>query len=403
MSNDPLVVDPQMTSLLAAEEERQARRIGLIASENRISDRVRVCLGSVLSNKYAEGRPGNRYYGGCEIVDEIEKLCESRVLEAFGLSAEEWGVNCQPLSGTPANLAAYLALLNPGDSILGMDLSCGGHLTHGYVPASGRHITGVSKIFKTSTYKTNPTTDLLDLDIIESAIIENKPDLVVAGASAYPREIDFNAIGNLAAKHGAKFMADISHISAFVAAGTHQSPFTCSATSAVMTTTHKTLGGPRGALLFFRKNLAKSFHEAVFPGVQGGPHLATIAAITTHMLDVLSPSFKEDYVAKIHQFTRSMCTIFSNNSVKMVTDGSDNHIIVIDTGSAGFLGKVFEAELLKSNIECSVSCVPGDKSPMNPGGVRIGIQGLVRRGVDADFIDQLANKIASTYNKLKVN
>jgi len=364
-------IDPEIFSVIAQEERRQESEINLIASENYASRAVMEATGSVLTNKYAEGYPGKRYYGGCQYVDKAEQLAIDRAKQLFG--AEH--ANVQPHAGSQANMAVYFSLLNPGDTILGMSLAEGGHLTHGHsVNFSG-------KLFKSVQYKVNRETELLDFDEIRALAHEHKPKLIIAGASAYSRSIDFEQFGIIAREVGAYLMADIAHIAGLVAAGLHPNPFPHA--HVVTTTTHKTLRGPRGGMILSTSQLGQSIDKSIMPGMQGGPLLNTIAAKAVAFKEALSDEFNA-YQQQVVNNARVMCQAFIDKGYRVVTGGTDNHLFVLDLRSKGLNGKIAEAALEAVGITISRSCVPFDtEKPWITSGIRIGSPAITTRGMSA--------------------
>ena len=350
------------------------------------------CLGSCLTNKYSEGYPGHRYYGGNEFIDEIELLCQKRALEAYHLDPEKWGVNVQPYSGSPANLAVYTALLRPGSRIMGLDLPSGGHLTHGYYtynPKTGvrKALSGSSIFFETLPYHVNAETGLIDYDELEKLANIYKPDLIVAGFSAYPRDVDYPRFRKVADSCGALLMMDMAHISGLVATGEAANPFEYC--DIVTTTTHKSLRGPRAGMIFFRKDergFEQKINDAVFPGLQGGPHDHQIAAIATQLKEVATPEFKE-YCIQIKKNAKALAEAMMAKGYKLCTDGTDNHLILWDVRPQGLTGSKIEKVCDLINISLNKNTVHGDRSAQSPGGVRIGTPALTTRGLkEADFV-----------------
>lgn len=362
-------LDPQLNALLNLELEREQTTINLIASENYTSNAVLAATASVLTNKYAEGYPGKRYYAGCAIVDEVEKLAIERCKQLFG--AEH--VNVQPHAGSQANMAVYLAALKPGDTILGMSLAAGGHLTHGHMV----NISGM--VYKSVQYTVDPITECIDYEQVERLAHEHKPKLIIAGASAYSRTIDFERFAAIAKSVGALFLADIAHIAGLVAAGVHPSPI--GHADFITSTTHKTLRGPRGGLVMCTKEQADAVDRGIMPGSQGGPFMHIIAAKAAAFYEALQPDFAI-YQQHIVKNSRAMVTAFKNLDYRIVADGTDNHMFVIDLRSKGITGRAAETALEKAGITVSRSCIPFDpEKPWITSGIRIGTPAITTRGI----------------------
>lgn len=370
--------DPQVGEAMQAELKRQRRNLELIASENIVSPAVMAAMGSVLTNKYAEGYPGRRYYGGCECVDVVENIAIERAKELFGAEA----ANVQPHSGAQANMAAYSAILEPGDTVMGMSLADGGHLTHGSpVNASG-------KLYKFVPYGVNPD-GFIDYDGLERKAREIKPKLIVAGASAYPRIIDFKRIGALAKEIGAYFMVDMAHIAGLVAAGLHPSPVPYA--DIVTTTTHKTLRGPRGGLILSTEELAPAINKAIFPGNQGGPLMHIIAAKAVCFGEALAPEFKE-YQKNIVSNCSALASGLLSRGVRLVSGGTDNHLILVDLRSLGVTGKELEHRLDEVYITANKNSVPNDpEKPFVTSGIRLGTAAVTSRGLNEQDMDTIAD------------
>lgn len=362
-------IDPQLSNLLDAELERQQTTLDLIASENYTSPAILAATASVLTNKYAEGYPGKRYYAGCAIVDEVEKLAIARCKQLFG--AEH--VNVQPHAGSQANMAVYLAALKPGDTILGMSLAAGGHLTHGHMV----NISGM--VYKSIQYTVDPTTERIDYEQVERLAHEHKPKLIIAGASAYSRIIDFARFSAIAKSVGALFLADIAHIAGLVAAGVHPSPI--GHADFITSTTHKTLRGPRGGLVMCTREQADAVDRGIMPGSQGGPFMHIIAAKAAAFYEALQPDFAI-YQQQIVKNSRAMVTAFKNLGYRIVADGTDNHMFVIDLRTKGITGRAAETALEKAGITVSRSCIPFDpEKPWITSGIRIGTPAITTRGI----------------------
>ncbi len=370
-------MDARIENIINKELDRQRNNIELIASENFVSKDILTLQGSILTNKYAEGYPGKRYYGGCENVDEVENLAIEYVCKLFGAKY----ANVQPHSGSSANMAVYKALLNPGDKIMGLDLDQGGHLTHGYkVSFSGKEYVSVS-------YGLNKDTEMLDYDEIEKLALVEKPKLIVAGASAYSRIIDFKRFRSIADKVGAYLMVDMAHIAGLVAAGIHPSPVPYA--DVVTSTTHKTLRGPRGGfILTNNEEIIKKINKAVFPGIQGGPLMHVIAAKAECFYEALDPSFKE-YQKNVVKNIKAMANKFIENGYHVVSGGTDNHLILLDVSKLNITGKDAEDILSKINITVNKNKIPNDNLGANEAsGIRIGSAAMTTRGLnESDFIE----------------
>ena len=374
--------DPQVAEAIELELNRQRTHIELIASENFVSPAVMAAMGTCLTNKYAEGYPGKRYYGGCECVDIIEELARRRACELFG--AEH--ANVQPHSGAQANTAVYFAMLKPGDTVMGMSLSHGGHLTHG----SPVNLSGA--FFNFVPYGVSPETEVIDYDDVRRIALECKPKLIVAGASAYPRIIDFKALRAIADEAGALLMVDMAHIAGLVAAGEHPSPVPYA--DFVTTTTHKTLRGPRGGMILCREEYAKAIDKAIFPGTQGGPLEHVIAAKAVSFAEALTDEFKA-YQHQIILNAKAMEKAFREEGVRMVSGGTDNHLMLLDFTGTEMTGKMMEALLEDANITVNKNTVPNEtRSPFVTSGIRVGTPAATTRGLkEAEFM-QVARWIA---------
>ena len=387
--------DPEIASQMQSEYQRQQRNIELIASENIASPAVIAAMGSVLTNKYAEGYPGKRYYGGCEVVDVIEQIAIDRAKQLFGAEY----ANVQPHSGAQANLAAYMAVLQPGDTIVGMDLANGGHLTHGAkVNLSG-------KIYNSFSYGVNPETGRIDFNEVEDVIRAHQPKLVVAGASAYPRAIDFKTFAEIAHRYGALLMVDMAHIAGLVAGGEHQSPVPYA--DIVTTTTHKTLRGPRGGMILAREEFAKKINSAVFPGMQGGPLMHVIAAKAICLKEAMAPEFKI-YAQNVRKNAAALAEALVKNGFDLVSGGTDNHLMLVDLRSRGITGKELQDKLDEVHITINKNAIPNDpQKPSLTSGVRIGTPAATTRGFtpeDMPIIAECIRLIADDFdaNRLKV-
>lgn len=373
--------DQEIAALIHKELERQQNKIELIASENFVSKAVMEAMGTVLTNKYAEGYPGKRYYGGCEHVDVVENIARDRLKEIFGADH----ANVQPHSGAQANFAVYFALLKPGDTVLGMNLAHGGHLTHGSpVNMSGQYYNFVA-------YGVDPVDHLIDYDQLEKVAIENKPKLIVAGASAYPRIIDFERIAAIAKKVGAYFMVDMAHIAGLVASGHHPSPVPHA--DVVTSTTHKTLRGPRGGVILCKEEHAKAIDKAVFPGTQGGPLMHVIAAKAVAFGEALKPEFKQ-YSQRVIDNAKMLAKALNERGFKLISGGTDNHLLLIDVRSVNLTGKVAEHVLDEVGVTVNKNAIPNDpESPFVTSGIRVGTAAVSSRGMDTDAMVTIADII----------
>lgn len=382
--------DPEIHTLIDQETKRQRGSIELIASENYTSPAVLECLGSILTNKYSEGYPGARYYGGNEVIDRVERLAQKRALAAFGLSEEEWSVNVQPYSGSPANFAVYTGLLKPGDTIMGLDLPDGGHLTHGFKTAK-RRVSASAIYFESVAYHVGAD-GLIDYDGVEALALAAQPRLIIVGASAYSRDFDYARFRRVADSVGAYLMADIAHIAGFVATGLMRSPFPWC--DVVTTTTNKTLRGPRAGLIFSRAGLAQKIRDAVFPGLQGGPHQNQIAAIATQMREVATPEYRA-YMERVRENARALAAALTAAGLTVVTGGTDNHLMLIDLRARGITGADAERALELTGISVNKNTIPGDLSALKPSGIRIGTAAVTTRGLRVEHMHRLSGFIMS--------
>jgi glycine hydroxymethyltransferase len=376
--------DSEIFDLIRLEEQRQFDTVRLIPSENYVSQAVLDATGTVLTNKYSEGYAGKRYYEGQDLIDQIETIAVERAKALFGADH----ANVQPYSGSPANLAVYMALLSPGDKVMGMSLPHGGHLTHGWKVS----ITG--KYFEPVQYTVDRDSQLLDYDSIREMALQEKPKLIIAGATAYPRVIDFEAFGSIAQETGAHFLADIAHIAGLVAAGVHPSPVPHA--DVVSTTTHKTLRGPRGGMLLCKEAHRKAINRAVFPGLQGGPHNHTTAGIAVALKEAATPQFN-DYAAKIVSNAKTLAERLMAHGFDLVTKGTDNHLILFDATSRGTTGRELARALNTAGIVTNCNTVPFDpRSPFDPSGVRIGTPAVTSRGMGDTEMNRIGDFIAAT-------
>ncbi|KXG48709.1 Pyridoxal phosphate-dependent transferase, major region, subdomain 2 [Penicillium griseofulvum] len=403
MHNSLVSSDPEIAAIMEKEIQRQRESIVLIASENFTSRAVFDALGSPMCNKYSEGYPGARYYGGNQHIDAIEITCQQRALKAFNLDPAKWGVNVQCLSGSPANLQVYQALMRPHDRLMGLDLPHGGHLSHGYQTPS-RKISAVSTYFETFPYRVNLETGIIDYDTLERNAEMYRPKCLVAGTSAYCRLIDYKRMREIADKVGAYLIVDMAHISGLIAAGVIPSPFEYA--DVVTTTTHKSLRGPRGAMIFFRKgvrstdkagkevlyDLENPINFSVFPGHQGGPHNHTITALAVALKQVDTPEFKQ-YQEQVIKNAKALEEEFKTLGHKLVSDGTDSHMVLVDLRAHSLDGARVEAVLEQINIACNKNSIPGDKSALTPCGIRIGAPAMSSRGMGVEDFKRIARYI----------
>lgn len=397
-------VDPEIADIIELEKSRQWKGLELIPSENFTSLSVMQAVGSVMTNKYSEGYPGARYYGGNEYIDMAETLCQKRALEAFRLDPAKWGVNVQPLSGSPANFHVYTALLKPHERIMSLDLPHGGHLSHGY-QTDTKKISAVSIFFETMPYRLDETTGYIDYDQLEKSATLFRPKLIVAGASAYARLYDYARIRKVCDKQKAILLADMAHISGLVAAGVIPSPFDYA--DVVTTTTHKSLRGPRGAMIFYRKGLKEvnkkgvevfydyedKINAAVFPGLQGGPHNHTITGLAVALKQAASPEFRayqEQVLSNCAKFAESLIA----KGYELVSGGTDNHLVLVNLKNKGIDGSRVEKVMEMVHIAANKNTVPGDVSAMVPGGIRMGTPALTSRG----FLEEDFAKVADFFD-----
>lgn len=405
VQNVPLkVADTAVYEILQNEMRRQYEGLELIASENFTSQAVMEACGSAFTNKYSEGLPGARYYGGNEYIDQLEILTQKRALEAFNLNPEEWGVNVQPYSGSTANFAAFTAVLQPNDRLMGLDLPSGGHLSHGFYRGH-RNINCSAIYFQSLPYKVNSKTGLIDYDALEEMAGVFSPKLIIAGGSAYPREWDYARMRAIADKNQALLLTDMAHTSGLVAAGVVDTPFRDS--HIVTTTTHKSLRGPRAAMIFYRKdkelNLERRVNASVFPGCQGGPHNHAIAGICVQLGEVCTPEFKA-YAAQVVANARTIADSLIKRGYSVVSGGTDNHLLLWDVRPLGLTGSKIEHLCDLVGITLNKNSVFGDASAMSPGGVRIGTPALTSRGlIESDFevVAQFLDKVVQLCLKIQ--
>ncbi|EER44230.1 serine hydroxymethyltransferase [Histoplasma capsulatum var. duboisii H88] len=404
--------DPEVAEIMKKEIQRQRESVVLIASENFTSRAVFDALGSPMSNKYSEGYPGARYYGGNQHIDTIELTCQTRALKAFNLDPARWGVNVQCLSGSPANLEVYQALMRPHDRLMGLDLPHGGHLSHGYQTPQ-KKISAISTYFETLPYQVDLETGIIDYETLAKNAKLYRPKCLVAGTSAYCRLIDYKKMREIADSVGAYLIVDMAHISGLIAAGVIPSPFEYA--DVVTTTTHKSLRGPRGAMIFFRKgvrsvdpktgretmyDLEGPINFSVFPGHQGGPHNHTITALAVALKQVDTPEFKQ-YQQQVLKNAKALEEEFKKLGCKLVSDGTDSHMVLLDLRPKSLDGARVEAVLEQINIACNKNSIPGDKSALTPCGIRIGAPAMTSRGMGEEDFKRIANYIDKAINICK--
>jgi glycine hydroxymethyltransferase len=392
--------DPEIYDLIKKEEERQKSDLEMIPSENFVSSAVMEAVGSVLMNKYSEGQPFKRYYQGNQNIDEIESLVEKRALQAFGLTVDEWHVNVQPVTGTIANFAVYAALLNPGDTMLGMSLYDGGHLSHGWkLPDTGKPISFTARIYNTHFYSVDPTTKVFDYDNIQFVAEQVKPQILISGGTAYPREINHKRMREIADSVGAIYMADVAHEAGLIAGGANSSPFPYA--HIVTMTTRKTLRGPIGAMIFANKKLlgedvAEKIDFAVFPSLQGGPQNHSIAGIGVALHEAMTEEFKA-YTSQVVKNAQVLANELIKAGFDVVSGGTDKHLVLVDLRSRGWTGKDAALALEKIGIIANKNTVPGETGkPWNPSGLRLGTPALTTRGMKEKDMIEIAKKITET-------
>jgi glycine hydroxymethyltransferase len=380
--------DPEIAALIRHEQDRQYESIRLIPSENYVSHAVLEATGSILTNKYSEGYPSKRYYEGQEFIDPIETLARERAKRLFGADH----ANVQPYSGSPANLAAYYALVEPGDTIMGMSLPHGGHLTHGW------RVNFSARFYRAVQYVVDPVTQRIDYDQVRELAKKEQPRLIVSGATAYPREFDFKAFAEIAREVGARFVADIAHIAGLIVAGVHQSPIPYA--DVVTTTTHKTLRGPRGAMILSKAEFAEAIDRAVFPALQGGPHNHTTAAIAVALLEASTPEFQE-YGRQIVRNAKALAEALLAHDFTLVTGGTDNHLLLMDMTRKGITGKQASRALARAGLETNANTIPYDpRRPFDPSGVRIGTPAVTSRGMREPEMQRIAGWIARVVSEV---
>ena len=380
--NKLLKSDKILYKLIKSEFVRQKSGLELIASENFTSLGTMEVLGSILTNKYSEGLPGKRYYGGNIIIDQIESLCQERALKTFRLDPEKWGVNVQPYSGSIANLGAYNGLISPNDRIMGLNLPSGGHLTHGFY-TDKKKISATSKFYQSLPYHVNDD-GYIDYHRLEKDADNFKPQLIICGYSAYPRDLDYQRFRSIADMNNSYLLCDMAHFSGLVASNECNNPFDYC--DVVTSTTHKTLRGPRSGLIFFKKELEDKINFSVFPSIQGGPHQNQIGALCFELNQINTPEFKE-YIIQVKKNSKVMAERFMEKGYKLCTDGTDNHLLMVDLRNKGITGSKIEKICEYVDISINKNSVPGDKSALIPGGIRIGSPALTTRGLkEQDFI-----------------
>ena len=385
------MIDPKLDIILENEYKRQKMGIELIASENFTSSKVLSLLGSVFTNKYSEGLPGKRYYGGNKHIDELETLCIERALTAFRLNSNEWGVNVQPYSGSIANICVYLGLLNPHDRIMGLDLPSGGHLSHGFY-VKQKKISKSSVMFESLPYTINET-GYIDYDKLEEYAKVFQPKLLICGGSAYPRDLDYKRFREIADSVGCLLMGDIAHISGLVATQEANNPFEYC--DVITTTTHKTLRGPRSGMIFYKKEFESRINESVFPGVQGGPHNNKIAALCHQLYEVSTPEFKE-YIINVKKNAKMMADKLMELGYSISSNGTENHIVLVNVRDKGITGSKVEKVCELADISINKNAVYGDTSAMNPGGIRLGSSAMTTRLCNETHFTKIAEFIDET-------
>jgi glycine hydroxymethyltransferase len=390
--------DDPIFEYISQEQIRQSEVLEMIPSENYVSPAVRLAVGSVLMNKYAEGTVGKRYYQGNGVIDQVELLCQTRALQLFGLDSKIWGVNVQPYSGSPANLEIYNAILAPGDRILSMYLPDGGHLSHGW-QLPDKKLTLVSKIYNINFYHVDPKTQIFDYDQIEKQARVFCPKLIISGGTAYAREIDHERMGKIAHSIGAYYLADISHESGLVAAGVNISPFPYADT--VMMTTHKTLRGPRGAMIFAKQELMSNIDSSVFPGLQGGPHEHTIAGIAIALGEAQTESFKK-YARQVIKNAQTLADDFIKAGIHVVSGGTDKHLVLLDMRPSKISARIAALALEYAGIVVNRNTVPSETgSSFNPSGIRLGTPAITTRGMKKVEMHQISNWILEVFEYTK--
>jgi glycine hydroxymethyltransferase len=387
MSRPLRAADPAVAQAIQAEVRRQHEGLEMIASENFVSEAVLEAMGSVFTNKYAEGYPGRRYYGGCEFADEVENLARDRAKQLFGAEY----ANVQPHAGSQANMAAYAAVINPGDTILGLNLAHGGHLTHGH------HLNFSGKTYRIVPYGVTRETETIDYDELEQLALRERPKLIIGGGSAYPRVIDFQRMRQIADQAGALFLVDMAHFAGLVAGGAHPSPVPHA--QIVTTTTHKTLRGPRSGMILAQKDYGSAIDKTVFPGMQGGPLVHIIAAKAVCFHEAMQPDFQR-YAAQVVKNARALAQVLAAEGFRIISGGTDTHLMLVDVFSRGMLGNEAEKALGEAGITVNKNAIPFDTNPpLKPSGIRIGTPALTTRGMGEEEMRQIGRWIAEVLNR----